>query len=130
MKALSRGRRSAWRLAARGMVLAWAIAGGPAPDEARAHDALETRCETRLQPRAIFGRNYVLDRVRSCRRVTRTDAPAPAPPDRPVPASTFGAPIEAARQRAEWDRDRATLGNAQYERSVREGRRGIRRRDR
>ena len=37
------------------------------------------RCDTRLEPRAIYGRNYVLDRVRICGRV---DAPAVVVPVR------------------------------------------------
>jgi len=88
------------------------------------------RCDTRLEPRAIYGRNYVLDRVRICGRV---DAPAVVVPvrrDRPAPPSAFGEPLESARQRASWDESRTTLRNAQYDRSVRAGRRAFSRRAR
>ena len=96
---------------------------------AASEDGFERRCETWLEPRAIFGRNYVLDRVYVCRR-----AAPPAPPvvprvKRPAPSAAFGDPIDAALQSVSWDRDGSTLGNAQYERSVRAGRRGPTRRD-
>ena len=121
MKGLIRnGRR---RVAASVFVLLLGATGALAAED------VERRCETRLEPRAIYGRNYVLDRIHVCRRVERPVPPSVVPTPRPAPPSVFGGTIEGEGQRATWDRTRSTLGNAQYERSVRAGRRGVTRRE-
>ena len=96
---------------------------------AAASDASENRCETRVEPRAIYGRNYVLDRVTVCRHVEPPSAEAPVRRERPAPPSNFGAPIAAELGNVGWDAARTTLGNAQYDRSVRALRRAFVRRE-
>ncbi len=92
---------------------------------AAAGEDVVRRCENRLEPRSLFGRNYVLDHVRTCRRVEHAPPVVPVRRDRPAPPTVFGEPVEAARQRVSWDASRTLLGNAQYERSVRAGRRAF-----
>ena len=82
---------------------------------------LGRRCETRVEPRAIFGRNYVLDRVTVCERIDRSPAPRvdARAALRPAPPIGWGEPVEVEASRVEWDAERQTLRNAQYDRSLR-----------
>lgn len=96
-----------------------------APPAFSGESSVSRRCETRLELRSIFARNYVLDRVRVCRREERPMAAPPVRRNRPAPPVVFGEPLAAERQRVSWDASRTTLGNAQYERSVRAGRRAF-----
>ncbi|GEM_PF-6381180 len=88
---------------------------------AQAHDGEDVRCETRLQPRAIFGRNYVVDRVTECRRVAapQKSAEEPTALPRPAPPTGWDGAIDASLQAADWRGERRVLRNAQYDRSVR-----------
>lgn len=97
---------------------------------AQAGEPGRLRCETRVEPRAIFGRNYVLDRVQVCGPAADPVEAAPVSRERAAPPTVFGAPLDPELGRVSWDASRAQLANTQYERTVRAGRRGFSGRDR
>jgi len=53
---------------------------------AQSHGGDDVRRETRLRPRAIFGRSYALDHVRAIHVITRCEVRQQRGPPRPAPS--------------------------------------------